>query len=255
MKIEGCIPLITGANRGIGEALVHELLKRGAAKVYACARNPELLEALTASYPDRVIPLRLDVTKPEQAEAAASQAIDVNLLINNAGVTHNGVTLLNDAAIANMREELEVNVFGILNMFRAFQNVLGHNDGAIANILSGVAIQHNPMCGTYSCSKAAALSMTQGMRAVLRERNTLVAAVIVGVVDTRMTKDLPAHLVKSTPQMVAAAIVDGLERNEEDIDTDPGSIAIRARVGRDPKKAERHNDYRLPPLPPLKPLK
>jgi short-subunit dehydrogenase len=254
MKIEGCIPLITGANRGIGEALVHEFLKRGAAKVYACARNPALLNTLVAKDPERIISLRLDVTRPEQAEAAASQAIDVNLLINNAGVTHNGVTLLHDAAIANLREEIEVNLVGILNMFRAFVNVLGHNHGAIANILSGVAIQHNPMCATYSCSKAAALSMTQGIRALLRERNTLVSAVIVGAVDTRMSKDIPAYVVKASPQAVASAIVDGLERGDEDIDADAGSIATRARVGRDPKKAERHHDHRLPPLAPLKPL-
>jgi short-subunit dehydrogenase len=254
MKIQGCIPLITGANRGIGEALVHELLKRGAAKVYACARNPALLETLVASDPKRIIPVRLDVTKPEQAEAAAAMAIDINLLINNAGVTHNGVTLLHNDAITNLREEIEVNLIGILNMFRAFMNVLGHNQGAIANVLSGVAIQHNPMCATYSCSKAAALSMTQGMRTLLRQRNTLVSAVIVGAVDTRMSKDIPSTVVKATPQSVATAIVDGLERGDEDIDADAGSIATRARVGRDPKKAERHNDHRLPPLPPLKPL-
>ena len=254
MKIQGCIPLITGANRGIGEALVHELLKRGATKVYACARNPALLETLVASDPKSIIPVRLDVTKPEQAEAAAAMAIDVNLLINNAGVTHNGVTLLHDDAITNLREEIEVNLIGILNMFRAFMNVLGHNQGAIANVLSGVAIQHNPMCATYSCSKAAALSMTQGMRTLLRQRNSLVSAVIVGAVDTRMSKDIPSTVVKATPQAVATAIVDGLERGDEDIDADAGSIATRARVGRDPKKAERHNDHRLPPLPPLKPL-
>ena len=255
MKIEGCIPLVTGANRGIGEALVHELLKRGATKVYACARNPALLDALVATNPSRIVPVQLDVTKPEQAEAAAALATDVNLLINNAGVTHNGVTLLHDDAVTNLREEIEVNLIGILNMFRAFIDVLGHNQGAIANVLSGVAIQHNPMCATYSCSKAAALSMTQGMRTLLRARNTLVSAVIVGAVDTRMSKDIPSYVVKASPQSVAAAIVDGLERGEEDIDTDAGSIATRARVARDPKKAERHHDHRLPPLPPLKPLK
>ena len=254
VKFDRCVALVTGANRGIGEALVHELLARGVPKVYAGARDPALLAPLVAADPQRVIPLQLDVTKPEQAEAAARIAKDVNLLINNAGVAHYGVSLLDDEAIDNLREELEVNLFGILFMFRAFLDVLGHNKGAIANILSGAALQHNPMLGSYSCTKAAALSMTRGMRALLRERNTLVAAVIVGGVDTRLSKDIPGFVVKASPQSVAVAILDGLARGEEDIDTDPGAIATRARVGRDPKQAERHHDIRLRPLPPLKPL-
>ena len=96
--------------------------------------------------------------------------------------------------------------------------------------------------------------MTVGMRALLRERNTLVASVIVGGVDTRLSRDVPGFVVSRTPQSVAAAILAGLERDEEDIDTDPGSIATRARIARDPKKAERHHDIRLRGLPPLKPL-
>jgi short-subunit dehydrogenase len=254
MKIEGCVALVTGANRGIGEALVLELRTCGAAKVYAAARDPSQLGAQLVS-DKRVAALALDVTNPEQAQAAARQALEVNLLINNAGTSHYGVTLLEDAAIANLRDELEVNLFGILHMFRAFWRVLVQNDGAIANILSGAAIQHNPMLGSYSCTKAAALSMTVGMRALLRERNTLVSSVIVGGVDTRMSKNIPGYVVKATPQSVAAAILAGLERNEEDIDTDAGSIATRARVARDPKKAERHHDIRLRGLPALTPLR
>ena len=253
MKIEACVALVTGANRGIGEALVYELLKCGASKVYAGARDPAQLDGLISA-DRRVVPLELDVTKPEHAQSAARLASDVNLLINNAGIAHYGVTLLDEAAIANLREELEVNLFGILHMFRAFLHVIGHNNGAIANILSGAAIQHNPMLGSYSCTKAAALSLTVGMRALLRERNTLVSSVIVGGVDTRLSKDIPGFVVKATPQSVAAAILGGLERGEEDIDTDPGAIATRARIARDPKKAERHHDIRLRGLPPLQPL-
>ncbi len=254
MKIEGCVALVTGANRGIGEALVLELLTCGAAKVYAAARDTSQLGAQLVS-DKRVVPLALDVTQSDQAEAAARQALDVNLLINNAGTSHYGVTLLEDAAISNLRDELEVNLFGILHMFRAFWQVVVQNDGAIANILSGAAIQHNPMLGSYSCTKAAALSMTVGMRALLRERHTLVSSVMVGGVDTRMSKNIPGYVVKATPQSVAAAILAGLERNEEDIDTDAGSIATRARVARDPKKAERHHDIRLRGLPALGPLR
>ena len=250
MKIEESVALVTGANRGIGEALVQELLRGGAAKVYAAARNPALFDAALKD-DKRVVVVQLDVTQPEQAAAAARLAHDVNLLINNAGVAHYGVTLLGDEAIAHLREEIDVNLFGILHMFRAFWQVIVRNNGAIANILSGSAIQHNPMLGGYSCTKAAALSMTVGMRTLLRERNILVASVLVGGVDTRLAQNIPSFAVKSSPQTVAAGVLAGLERNEEDIDTDPAVIATRARVARDPKKAERHHDIRLRGLPPL----
>lgn len=252
MKIEGCVALVTGANRGIGEALVHELLKSGAAKVYAAARDPAQLDAQLAT-DTRVVPLKLDVTQPGQVEAAARRATDVNLLINNAGVSHYGVTLLDDDAVANLRGELEVNLFGILHMFRGFWPTVVRNNGAIANILSGASLQHNAMLGSYSCTKAAALSMTVGMRTLLRERQTLVSSVIVGSVETDMSKGIPGSVAKATPHSVAAAILGGLERGEEDIDTDPGAIATRARVARDPKKAERHHDSRLKGLPLLQP--
>lgn len=250
VKIDGCVALVTGANRGIGEALVHALLQSGARKVYAAARQPALLEPLMA-HDSRVVPLALDVTRPEQAQAAALQAGDLTLLVNNAGIAHYGVTLLDDEAVDNLREELDVNLFGMLHMFRAFWRVIVRNEGAIANILSGAALQHNPMLGSYSCTKAAALSMTVGMRALLRERQILVSSVIVGGVDTRLARDIPSFALKTPPATVAAAILAGLANGEEDIDTDPGALATRARVARNPKQAERHHDVRLRGLPPL----
>ncbi len=248
MQIAGCKALVTGANRGIGEALVHELLQRGAHTVYAAARDPALFAPALLAEP-RVVPLALDVTRPEQAAAAARTASDVDLLINNAGTAHYGVTLLDAAAVDNLREEMEVNLFGILHMFRAFMPVIVRNQGAIANVLSGAALQHNPLLGSYSCTKAAALNMTVGMRALMRRHGRLVAAVVVGGVDTRLSRDIPSWAAKSPPQLVAANLLDGLARDEEDIDTDPGAIATRARVARDPKRAERHHDVRLQALP------
>ncbi len=250
LKIEGCVALVTGANRGIGEALVQALLQGGARKVYAGARQPALLDALVAQDP-RVVPLELDVTRPDHAQAAARRAADLTLLINNAGTAHYGVTLLDDAAVDNLHDELDVNLFGMLHMFRAFWRVIVRNQGAIANILSGAALQHNPMLGSYSCTKAAALSMTVGMRSLLRERDILVSAVIVGGVDTRLARDVPGYALKTPPATVATAILAGIEQGDEDIDTDAGAIATRARVARDPKKAERHHDVRLRGLPPL----
>ena len=237
MKVAGCTALVTGANRGIGAALVDALLKRGAARVHAAMRD-------TGGYAhadDRVRPLRLDVGEVAQIEAAAAAAGDTALLINNAGISHFGVTLLDDAAPANLDEEMRVNFLGIFHMGRAFAPILARNGGgAMVNILSGAALLHNPLLGTYSCSKAAALSLTQGFRAVMRAQGTLVSAAIVGSVDTRLAQGVPGHVVKATPEAVAETTLDGVERNEEDIDTDHNAVATRARIARDPKKAERY---------------
>ena len=237
MKIAGSAALVTGANRGVGEALVRELLTRGAARVYAAARDP-------AGLPDfadgRVIPLRLDVTLPAHWAEAATVADDLTLLINNAGQSTFGATLETPNIEAILRAELEVNLFGILHSHRAFGAILGRNGGgAIANVLSAAALMNVPLLTTYSISKAAALSLTQGIRAATASQGTLVTAAILGSVDTRMAKDVPAGVAKVTPAFVAGAILDGVERNEEDIDTDPMALDVRARIARDPKKLER----------------
>src|SRR5205085_11421317 len=139
VKVAGAVALVTGANRGIGEGFVQTLLSRGCAKVYAAARDPRLLPAFADSA--RVIPLRLDVTKPEQCREAAAQAGDVTILINNSGLSHFGTTLLHDEAERDLRDEMEVNLFGILNTFKAFRDVLERNGGgAIVNILSAAAL-------------------------------------------------------------------------------------------------------------------
>jgi len=122
VKVAGAVALVTGANRGIGEGFVQVLLQRGCAKVYAAARDPSLLPCFAD--PARVVPLRLDVTRLEQCRDAAAQAADVTLLINNAGLSHFGTTLLHDEAERDLRDELEVNLFGILNTFKAFRAVL-----------------------------------------------------------------------------------------------------------------------------------
>ena len=209
MQIEGCTALVTGANRGIGEALVSALLQRGAHKVHAAARDPsQFAPALLAD--TRVVPLALDVTRPEQAEAAARSAPELNLLINNAGIAHYGVTLLDDGIVDNLRAELEVNVIGVLHMFRAFMRTLVRNRGAMANVLSGAALQHNALLG---------------MRTLMRRHGCLVSSVIVGGVDTRLSRDIPSGATRSSPALVAANLLDGLARDEEDIDTAVSAIA------------------------------
>lgn len=238
MKVAGAVALVTGANRGIGEGFVQVLLERGCTKVYAAARDPSLLPRFTDA--SRVVPLRLDVTKPEQCREAAAQAGDVTLLVNNAGLSHFGTTLLHDEAERDLRDELEVNLFGILNTYRSFREVLEHNGGgAIVNILSAAALMNVPLLSTYSVSKAAAASLTQAIRAATSAQKTLVTAAFVGSVDTRMAEHVPKEVVKVSPAFVARAVLDGVERNEEEIDTDPMAVDVRARIARDPKKMER----------------
>jgi short-subunit dehydrogenase len=238
VKVAGSVALVTGANRGIGEALVTALLERGAAKVYAAARDPALLPGFAD--PSRVVPLRLDVTRPDHCREAAAQAGDLTMLVNNAGLSHFGTTLLHAEAEQDLRNEMEVNLFGIFNTYKVFRDILGKNGGgAIVNILSAAALMNVPLLSTYSVTKAAALSLTQAIRAATSEQKTLVTAAIVGSVDTRMADNVPKDVLKMTPAYVAKAVLDGIERNEEEIDTDPMAIDVRARIARDPKKMER----------------
>src|SRR4029077_20522006 len=189
-------------NRGIGEGFVQVLLDRGCTKVYAAARDPSLLPRFADA--SRVVTLRLDVTKPEQCREAAAKAGDVTLLVNNAGLSHFGTTLLHDEAERDLRDELEVNLFGIFNTFRAFRGILERNGGgAIVNILSAAALMNVPLLSTYSVSKAAASSLTQAIRAATAAQKTLVTAAFVGSVDTRMAEKVPKEVIKVTPAFVA----------------------------------------------------
>jgi NAD(P)-dependent dehydrogenase (short-subunit alcohol dehydrogenase family) len=164
MKIAGSVALVTGANRGLGLAFARALLERGATKVYAGARDPA-----SVTLPD-VVPIRLDVTKDDDATAAARQASDVTLLINNAGVAKFGA-FLGDGAIEAAREHFEVNVIGPIRVARAFAPVLARNGGgAIVNVLSIASWINSPLLATYGVSKAAAWAFTNGLRIELEGR-------------------------------------------------------------------------------------
>ncbi len=239
MKIQGCRAFVTGANRGIGAALVRRLSARGAARIYAAARDPSQMRHPAGSA--EIIPVQLDVTDPGQCEAAARLASDAALLINNAGVSHFGVTLLDAQAAGALRLEMEVNVFGVLNVSRAFASALEANGGgALVNILSAAALMNVPLLGGYSMSKAAALSLTQSLRALLAAQKTLVAAAIIGSVDTRMARDVPGNVNKVSPDFAADAVLDGIEAGLEEIYTDPMAADMRDRLASDPKKLERY---------------
>lgn len=229
--IEGCVALVTGANRGIGRAFVEELLAGGAAKVYAAARDPQADTPVAGA-----VPVQLDITDPAQVRAAASACGDVTVLINNAGLFTNHRLVLTDDEDA-ARDEMEVNYFGTLAMTRAFAPVLGGNGGgAIVNVLSVAAMVPVPFMGGYSPAKAAALWLSTITRAELAPQGTRVTALIVGSVDTRMA----AHVdgAKEDPRDIAKAGLKAMAKGEHVADTDWMAVDARARIARDPARYE-----------------
>lgn len=255
MRLEDTVAFVTGANRGLGRALVEGLLARGARRVYAASRDGELSSYeprtrmargtanVAVATPDdvpqierRVIPVKLDVTDPNQARAVAAAAPDVTLLINNAGSLSAHSVLHCDAEA--LKRDLDVNYYGVLNVTRAFVPGLSTMLGAsILNILSIVSIASMPGIGGYSASKAAAWSLTQSLRGELRERGIRVHAAFPGPMDTEMARgfDFP----KAEPLHVAREILDGLEAGREDIAPCAMSADAFATFERDPREIER----------------
>ncbi|WP_315702823.1 MULTISPECIES: SDR family oxidoreductase [unclassified Bradyrhizobium] len=229
--IKDSVVFITGATGAIAQALIAGLLARGAAKVYAAARD---VTRVTAS--ERVVPVKLDVASDTDVTAAAALATDVTLLINNAGVNHNTALLLApDLAIA--REEIEINYLAPLRLARAFAPALIKNSGAMLNILTILARVNLPFMGSYCASKAAALSLTQGLRGELAPKGVRVVAALPGAVDTRMTAGLP--IPKMTTEEAAREILDGFEAGEEDIYVGEMAKGLAAGLARDHKAVER----------------
>jgi NAD(P)-dependent dehydrogenase (short-subunit alcohol dehydrogenase family) len=233
MKIQGSVALVTGANRGLGSALVSALLEAGVSKVYAAARDEAKLPELGA----RVVPLTLDVTKAEQIAAAAKKAGDVTLLVNNAGVA----TALNVLTMgqAEIDADYRTNVFGTLGMIREFVPVLerAHGGATILNVLSLVSLAPFPGLGGYSSSKAAAYSMTQAMRPDLKKKGIEILAALPGLIDTDMVRGVQAP--KASAADVAKGIVAGIERGEEDIFPDALAQQLGALWNQSPKEYER----------------
>jgi NAD(P)-dependent dehydrogenase (short-subunit alcohol dehydrogenase family) len=214
MTITDRTVLVTGANRGIGRALVEEALRRGAKRVYAGTRQP-------LAHPDRrVTPLTLDVTSAAQIQAAAGAIESLDVLINNAGIA-----LYDDLSDrAALEQSLAVNLFGTYGVAQAVLPLLTRSRGAIVNNVSTMALAPLPLTPAYAISKAAAFNLTQSMRALLAARGVRVHAVLTGPTDTDMTRgfDIP----KASPESVARAIFDGVEKGEEDIFPDPTSQTL-----------------------------
>ena len=217
MTVKDKAILVTGANRGIGQALVTEALARGAKRVYAGSREP-------LTHPDdRVTPLTLDVTNAAQIEAAVDQVESLDMLINNAGIMQRDD--LTDPAV--LERHLAVNLFGTLAVTQAFRPALARSRGAVVNILSANALAPLALImPAYSVSKAAAFSLTQSLRGLLAGQGVRVHAVLPGPVETDMTRGNSVPM--ASAESVAQAIFDAVDNGDEEIFPDPASAALGA---------------------------
>jgi len=219
MKIHNAVALVTGANRGIGLAFARELLARGARKVYAGARDPS-----TATLPG-VVPVRLDVTKPDEVAAAAARAGDVTLVINNAGVGHFGGFLDPDSEDV-ARRQLETNFFGMLRVSKAFAPVLKANGGgALVNVLSIVSWVNGGTLAAYAATKSAAWSLTNSLRYELASQGTKVLALHMAFVDTDLVRAIEGP--KASPEDIVKRALDGLEAGLDEVLADERTRLVK----------------------------
>ena len=226
MKLENAVVLITGANRGLGLAFAREALARGARKVYAAARDPASVDLAG------VVPVRLDVTRPEDIAAAVRACPDVTLLINNAGIATTGGFLGADS-VAATRAMMETNFIGPLLVSQAFAPTLAANGGgAILNVLSIASWISSPLLAMYAASKSAAWSLTNGLRHELREQNTQVTGVHAGFIDTDLVRGIDAP--KSSPASIVNAAFDGLIAGASEVLADDSSRQVHRGLSTDP---------------------
>ncbi len=240
MKIKDSVIFVTGSNRGIGKSYVKALLSHGAKKVYAGMRDIGAFNQIASEWPEehrgKVKPVIIDITNEGHIRSAVAQAGDVDLLINNAGIA-NFTGLIAADNLDSARQEMEVNYFGTLKVSRAFAPVLKKNGGgALVNVLSVASLGNFPVLGSYSASKAALHSLTQGIRAELAAQGTQVFGVFPGPIETDMAKDFDME--KSSPDLIAEGTLKAIEQGEEDIFIDPMAVQFRQDYFDDPKALE-----------------
>jgi NAD(P)-dependent dehydrogenase (short-subunit alcohol dehydrogenase family) len=225
MKIDGSVALVTGANRGLGRVYARELVSRGAARVYGAARDPAAVTepGLTA--------VALDITDPDRVAQVAKDCGDVSLLVNNAGVLKYS-TFIGAPNLDGARLEMETNYFGTLSMCRAFAPVLAANGGGtLVNMLSVSSFYTNPFDASYGASKAAAWSLTNGVRLELHHQGTLVVAVYASFIDTDMAA--LTNEPKDSPESVARQVFDAVEAGQIEVFADDRSRTVKAELSRD----------------------
>ena len=237
MEIANSVALVTGGNRGIGEAFVRAFVAAGARRVYVGTRQVEAAAHLVAEAPDRVVAVQLDVGDEKSIARAARECPDVSILVNNAGQFLKQ-TLLTAPDLSAARAEMEVNYFGPLGMCRAFAPILARSrPSAVANVLSAGGIVAVPIMGGYSPSKFAARAMSTCLRAEFAAQGTTVTALFVGSVDTRMASHVKGN--KEKPETIAAAGLNAIMRGKEEVDTDFMAIDVRAQTIREPEALAR----------------
>ena len=230
MKIKNATVLVSGANRGIGKAIVEGLLAGGVKKVYATARDTAKL----TFNDDRVVPLTLDVTDAASAAALTQAAPDIDMLINNAGVLH--FASITEGDLSEIEQDLNVNYYGIIHVVRALLPALKKSKGSIVNMGSVVSFASMPAIGGYSASKAAVHSLTLALRGELAPHGIDVHGVYPGPIDTDMAKDLPME--KASTADTAAAILAGIEAGDTHIAPDPMAKEVVGTWVKDPKAIE-----------------
>jgi len=237
MEIEDSVAIVSGGNRGIGEAFVRELLRCGARRVYVGTRSLKAAESLCSELGERAVAVQLDVSNEAEVKAAATRCKDVSIVINNAGVYGNR-TLIGADDMSAARSEMDVNYFGVLSMCRAFAPVLKRNGGgSIINVLSVAGIVAVPNMGGYSPSKFAARALTTSVRAELAGQGTHVGALIVGSVETRMSAHVAGK--KEPSSVVAKAGMKAIRDRISEMDTDAMAVGMRASLARDPHNLEK----------------
>lgn len=236
-EIEGTVALVTGANRGIGKAITIEVLENGASKVYACARDTNTLKELKEKYGERLVPTELDVTNDNPIEKLSRISPDVEILINNAGILIPGGFSTGNA-METLKSHIDVNLLGVAKVTNAFYKIIkDKHSGAIVTISSSAGLTNMPSIMTYSVSKAAVHSLIQGLRAELKDTKILVTGVYPGPIETDMTKSW--EMKKTSPEVVAKNIIQGIIDGAEDIYPDPASEKMGKTYASSPKDLEK----------------
>jgi NAD(P)-dependent dehydrogenase (short-subunit alcohol dehydrogenase family) len=226
VKIRGSVALITGANRGLGKVFARQLVERGAKRVYGASREPN---AITER---GVIPVALDITDRRRVSEVAAECPDVNFLVNNAGVMK-ASSFIGTPTFDNATQEMETNYFGTASMCRAFASILAANGGgAIINMLSVSSFYTNPLTASYGASKAAELSLTNGIRIELAHQKTLVTAVHASFIDTDMAAGIDGAD-KVSPESVSRQALDAIEAGRIEVLADERTRFVKESLGRD----------------------